>query len=162
MHKALMRCYHVLVKAVTRVPKQLRSDFKEWRRRRCIFEHASTGMTAWDLLLGVMAIGNAIIIPLTAVFGTEVGFRGDWLFLALGDLVFLLDVPVKMRTSYRDHGFDIIDPKRVAHHYLTTWFVPDSIAAIPAMLLFVLVRTAYGWSGGYDNQVRQLAAHKVG
>ena len=48
------------------------------------------------------------------------------------DVIFILDIPIKMRTSYRDHGYDIIEGPKVARHYLRGWFAVDFVDVISA------------------------------
>ena len=49
------------------------------------------------------------------------------------DLMFLLDILINFRTTYLDSETDeiISNPKKIAIHYLKTWFAIDFVAAIP-------------------------------
>ena len=38
---------------------------------------------------------------------------------------------MKARTSYKDHGYDVIDSKKIFVRYTRTWFPIDLISAIP-------------------------------
>ena len=60
-------------------------------------------------------------------------FRDDFRVDTVVDVMFVCDVFVKFRTSYRDHGYDVTSPKLVARKYISTWLFPDLVAcsAIP-------------------------------
>lgn len=78
----------------------------------------------WVLLL-------VFFIPL------EIGF--DWyetktwqkvLFTAL-DIWFALDIVLNFRTGYINHGTVVMDPKKIASNYLSTWFLVDLLGTLP-------------------------------
>lgn len=78
----------------------------------------------WVLLL-------VFFIPL------EIGF--DWyetvtwqkvLFTAL-DIWFALDIVLNFRTGYINHGTVVMDPKKIASNYLSTWFLIDLLGTLP-------------------------------
>lgn len=67
----------------------------------------------------------------------EIGF--DWyetltwqkiLFTTL-DLWFALDIVLNFRTGYINHGTVVMDPKKIASNYLSTWFVVDVLGTLP-------------------------------
>ena len=90
-------------------------------RHRRIFDMATV---VWVLLL-------VFFIPL------EIGF--DWyetvawqkiLFTAL-DVWFALDILLNFRTGYISHGTVVMDAKKIASNYLSTWFVVDLLGTLP-------------------------------
>jgi CRP-like cAMP-binding protein len=67
----------------------------------------------------------------------EIGF--DWyetvtwqkvLFTAL-DIWFALDIMLNFRTGYINHGTVVMDSKKIASHYLSTWFLVDLLGTLP-------------------------------
>lgn len=48
------------------------------------------------------------------------------------DCVFMADIFIKIRTSYRDHGYDVVEPKLVAKRYLRSgFFIVDLVSSVP-------------------------------
>ena len=48
----------------------------------------------------------------------------------------MIDVFVKMRTSYPDHGYEVTEAKKIFVRYMRGWFIIDFISAIPLGLIF--------------------------
>ena len=53
------------------------------------------------------------------------------------DFVFLFDVLIKARTSYEDHGYEVLDPKKIFERYFRTFFLVDLASGFPFGLLLV-------------------------
>ncbi len=90
-------------------------------RSRRIFDMTTV---IWVLLL-------VFFLPL------EIGF--DWyetvtwqkvLFTIL-DVWFALDILLNFRTGFVNHGTVVMDPKKIASNYLSTWFVVDLLGTLP-------------------------------
>lgn len=63
-------------------------------------------------------------------------FIANWAFvtatLYFADVVFVLDILVRLRTGYMDSGNKIMVPARIRRQYLRSWhFVVDFVAALP-------------------------------
>ena len=52
------------------------------------------------------------------------------------DFTFLIDVGIKARTSFQDHGYEVTDARKILRRYLRGWFIIDLISAIPLGLFF--------------------------
>ena len=94
-------------------------------RSRRIFDMTTV---IWVLLL-------VFFLPL------EIGF--DWyetvtwqkvLFTIL-DVWFALDIVLNFRTGFVNHGTVVMDPKKIASNYLSTWFVVDLLGTLPFELM---------------------------
>jgi len=111
------------------VSRSSKKTFHQWvftiihpyDRSRRIFDMTTV---IWVLLL-------VFFIPL------EIGF--DWyetvtwqkvLFTVL-DVWFALDIVLNFRTGYINHGTVVMDPKKIASNYLSTWFVVDLLGTLP-------------------------------
>ncbi len=81
----------------------------------------------WDLLVLAAAFTAAIVIPYRMVAGV-VAFDGLYGFITI---VFSMDILVHFNTQVMT-GLKNLDHRRlVARFYLSSWFVPDVLAALP-------------------------------
>jgi len=100
-----------------------------------LLPHDSRCKTAWDFLVAGVVFASALIIPYRMVSG---GAPFDAVY-GLITAVFLLDVLVNFNTQAR-MGLTLLDDRRsVARRYLSTWFVPDLLAALPLAALMQYV-----------------------
>lgn len=93
----------------------------------------------WDQFLVLLVIYTLIVVPLEVAFFSE----DNWVFAlsvvgCVLDVVFILDLYLSFRTSYR--GIDdeyVVDSRKIAKHYVKTWFVFDLVAALPINIIQV-------------------------
>lgn len=52
------------------------------------------------------------------------------------DIMFITDILINFRTTYLHNGEVVVSPRRIAVNYVRSWFVIDSVAAIPFDLFF--------------------------
>ena len=69
-------------------------------------------MTVWDFTVAAAALYNACFLPFSLVFTERKWGTVESLHAAL-DVLFVTDVIVKLRTGYRDRGYDVIEPSLV-------------------------------------------------
>lgn len=62
------------------------------------------------------------------------------------DIVFMCDIFITFCTSYIDEerNFLVKDPKRIAIHYIKTWFLLDLISAMPFEEIHKIIETIRG------------------
>ena len=89
----------------------------------------------WDLFIIVLAIYQAITIPISIAFNPD-EFNSPQVKLvnSLIDLVFVLDIIINFRTTYIDpiNGEEILDPFLIAKKYLSDIrFVIDVLSTVP-------------------------------
>ena len=150
-------------------------------KRGYMFDHNTFAVRMWDALLFVGALYSIVYVPMQLAFPELRTLYEGWAITdALLDAVFTLDVAMKFRTTYRDHGYTIKDGRRVAIRYLRSWFMVDLISSLPfdwmleaanlpgevqwahLVKLFALlrvgriVRTAEGGQGSGANSFRLL------
>ena len=88
----------------------------------------------WDLFVMTLATWNCLWIPLDIAFEPE---ASDSVFLIvvdnLIDFCFLIDIFLTFRTTYikSSTGDEIVDPKKIALHYIKTRFVTDVLSIFP-------------------------------
>jgi len=101
----------------------------------------------WDLLVIFLAIYNCIMIPLSLAFGADVGAAEALEGVErLVDVLFALDIFLNFRTTYINPktNIEIVDPAKVAKHYVHSIRFPvDLFASIP-FEAFVSVDSAEG------------------
>ncbi len=59
--------------------------------------------------------------------GVVDGVHGNEIFGDVTDFVFLFDILLKSRTSYTDHGYDVLDQRKIMRKYLHSWFAIDLV-----------------------------------
>ena len=100
-----------------------------------IDEH-SRFRSVWDIVILVLIIVSCVLIPYQLAFQHEVRPLGSVIVYAI-DLIFFVDILLNFRTTYRAHGIEITDPRKIRLHYLRTMFLVDLLATLPfdALLL---------------------------
>jgi len=94
----------------------------------------------WDVLMIVLAIYNAISLPMRMAFHQIEELYDDNISLEMiedsVDILFAFDIAILFMTSYIDtrNGETIRQPKIIARHYLTAGFIPDFISTLPLLL----------------------------
>ena len=75
---------------------------------------------------------SIIYIPMHLVFPELRLLNPNWMHIdVLLDALFTVDVFVKIRTTYVDHGYNIANPRKIALRYLKSWFVIDFFSSLP-------------------------------
>lgn len=88
--------------------------YRGFCQRGMIFHHSGNLVYLWEWVLLFLTLYTTAYLPLQLVF-EEVRFRQYWLLDSLIDGLFLFDcLLVKLRTSYRDHGYDVNAPRLIA------------------------------------------------
>lgn len=91
----------------------------------------------WDGVILALAVVSCVLIPYQVVFLREVSTETLRTF-ALIDLLFLADILLAFFTSYREHGEEVLDRRRIAVHYLKGSFAVDVAANFPYEILALL------------------------
>ncbi len=94
----------------------------------------STFKTVWDVFLTIFIFYQMVYIPLQMSFELP-----DNNFIIVLDLIqtfyFLADILINFHTAYSSEGLLVVDHKKIAIHYLKTWFIIDFVSSIPFDLL---------------------------
>ena len=98
----------------------------------------STFRIYWDALIAVLAFGSATYVVWQLVFNPGSGLA-PWSLIYLVDLLFIADIALNFRTTYRDKGVEVSSPNNTAAHYRQTMLPLDLIANIPWELLILLL-----------------------
>lgn len=98
-----------------------------------VVDPAGIGKWRWDAIMSVLILYSAIVIPYKICF--EVGSSGFSSVLDfVVDALFVLDLAVNFRTAFvEDDGDLVVDSKRIAHHYLRTWFLVDFLSCVAGL-----------------------------
>ena len=102
-----------------------------------IIREDSRSRLVWDVLILGLIVVSCILPPYQAAFEHQVTFSGS-LIVYLLDLVFLFDIFLNFRTSYRERGFEGTENRRSAQHYQHSMFPVDLVASLPIDALFLL------------------------
>ena len=80
------------------------------------FMSAAVPVALWDLLVSAAALYNAIYIPLAlAMPAARWSYDGgDTTVAYILDAAFVVDILLRFRISFRDHGYPVFKPLRVA------------------------------------------------
>ncbi|XP_077985937.1 potassium voltage-gated channel unc-103-like [Glandiceps talaboti] len=119
--------------------------------QRLTILHYSPFKACWDWLILLLVIYTAIVTPYSAAFmlkpgdSSESGGRYDEPLVVVDlmvDIMFLFDIIINFRTTYVDSNLGedqlcqvVYAPKKIALHYLKSWFTIDAVAAIPFDLI---------------------------
>ena len=118
----------------------LKAPYWNWlsfRERGFMFDHASLSMRIWENIMALAVLYSAIYIPLEMVFEEEVQFAGWRELDVVITALFGIDMLVKARSTYTDHGYTVVDQRRVLARYLRSWFVLDLLATAPIDRFFM-------------------------
>ncbi|KAK7501568.1 hypothetical protein BaRGS_00006999 [Batillaria attramentaria] len=95
----------------------------------------------WDLFMLVLLIANLIILPVAISFFND-DLSTHWIvFNCMSDTVFFLDIVINFRTGIILNDFAdeiILDPKKIAKHYVKSWFFLDLLSSIPMDYIFLM------------------------
>jgi len=86
--------------------------------------------------VAVLVVITGLVVPFQLAFVREVGLWGSVLVYAL-DLVFVLDIRLNFRTTFREYGSDIRDPSRIASRYRRGMLLWDLISTLPFDVLLL-------------------------
>ncbi|KAK3744225.1 hypothetical protein QZH41_013576 [Actinostola sp. cb2023] len=116
----------------------------------CTIRHDSLFKAVWDWLILILVVYTAIEIPYTVAFTLsqelEQGIEPSRLVIPITplhicnlwvDMMFIVDIFINFRSTFIDLKNDEIvsQPKKIALHYLKSWFTVDFFAAIPFELM---------------------------
>ena len=90
----------------------------------------STYRVIWNIFIVVLILASSWLIPFQIVFQNVV-VKPSTNILLLINLFFLIDIFLNFFTSYRYEGTDVSDKKKIAIHYLKTFFIIDLAANLP-------------------------------
>lgn len=136
----------MLVKRVKGMDSQLQGVVN-----RCVVTEDNPIRKLWELILLLLLIYTATVMPFKLAFvemalPAEVYISDGWLWWErLVDLLFWVDLVVNFFFSYRDSlGKEVVDQRRIAKNYLSTYFVLNLIACLPPELVGWLVNSITG------------------
>ena len=99
-----------------------------------MFRGNSNFIKFWDLFIIILALYNAIFIPIELSFA-PLRFSGIWYTIvdASVDFCFLLDIIITFRTTFIEfeQGKEITDEMEIAREYLTGRFAIDLVSTLP-------------------------------
>ena len=119
---------------------------RQEKRQRFIISHDSWFKATWDWFVLMLVMYTAVEIPYGAssfhvkerdsqqtVWDRIYAAQAVELCNLMVDLMFLVDILINFRTTYVDEATDNIVsiPKKIAKNYIKSWFIVDSLAAIP-------------------------------
>jgi hypothetical protein len=104
----------------------------------CIFDPQSTFIAWWDTFLIIGVIYSTAYTPLITVFRQAQWSHHEAADTTL-DALFIFDMLIRMRTAFRDHGYDVTKPSTIAAHYLRGWFLCDMLSSFPVDRIVALV-----------------------
>eukprot|EP00163_Fabomonas_tropica_P023159 TRINITY_DN40451_c0_g1_i1.p1 TRINITY_DN40451_c0_g1~~TRINITY_DN40451_c0_g1_i1.p1 ORF type:complete len:800 (+),score=93.72 TRINITY_DN40451_c0_g1_i1:114-2513(+) len=111
--------------------------------KRGILHPASKIKQFWDLTVIAIVIYNVLLIPFRICFDYEA--RGALQVIEYTfDAFFALDILLNFRTAYMERENLVIDFKRIARHYLKTWFAVDFLSTFPFDIVIVVVLNSTG------------------
>eukprot|EP00931_Biecheleriopsis_adriatica_P078205 TRINITY_DN51668_c0_g1_i1.p1 TRINITY_DN51668_c0_g1~~TRINITY_DN51668_c0_g1_i1.p1 ORF type:complete len:788 (+),score=133.85 TRINITY_DN51668_c0_g1_i1:290-2365(+) len=124
--------FKVFAKKLIDVQSEKGSILSESKKPTCpsfIIRHDSKTRMLWDMVMMVLLFWVCITMPLTMGFGA-VSRLSD--IDRVSDALFLTDVLLNFRTTYINKDDQLVKSgRKMALHYLKTWFVLDFVSSVP-------------------------------
>ncbi|KAL7753044.1 hypothetical protein RI367_001495 [Sorochytrium milnesiophthora] len=87
-------------------------------------------LTIWGYFMVLVGVANGISIPFMIAF--RYLYLGSFVCQYILDALYVIDMFLKLHTSYLDRGFFVVFPKEMALHYIKSYeFSFDVVANIP-------------------------------
>ena len=117
-----------------------------YKDKTFLIRHDSLFKAVWDWVILAFVIYTTIEIPFdvafirpmqdaknTARFGALAALSPIAIVNLIVDMFFIIDIPLNFRSASVDKDTEevISNPKEIAILYLKSWFIVDSVAAIP-------------------------------
>ncbi|XP_071964484.1 potassium/sodium hyperpolarization-activated cyclic nucleotide-gated channel 2-like [Antedon mediterranea] len=97
----------------------------------------------WDFLMIAILIINLITIPVSITFFKQEEIGLQWIVInCVSDTLFITDIFFNFRTGILNHDGNelvILDPKKIAKHYLKSWFFLDLVSSLPMDYIILLM-----------------------
>ena len=120
--------------------EQAEREFEEnlWKYSRLLTERGKFKQR-WDPFIQLLVVYNCLFIPMSLSFAYQLAPNHQLADYAI-DLLFIVDMLVSISTVYYNQHFElVIERKKIAYHYLTTWFVIDLFSILPLELFANLI-----------------------
>jgi hypothetical protein len=92
--------------------------------------------TGWDVCVALLVIVTGVVIPLQIAFVREVTLGGSVLVYLL-DLVFVIDIGLNLRTTFRTGGTEVRDVRLIGARYRRGLLPLDVVSTVPFDMLFL-------------------------
>jgi hypothetical protein len=106
------------------------STYDDSNNQCFVFDQQSAVISWWDSFLVIGVIYSTAYTPLVIVF-PQARWRNHQIADVTLDVLFCADMLVRFRTAFRDHGYDVTQPRTIAAHYLRGWFALDFFSSVP-------------------------------
>lgn len=94
----------------------------------------------WDIVMLLLMMSNLVILPWGITFFEDQNTLPWITFNFISDTLFLVDLVLNFRTGIlEDDSQIILDPRKIRHRYLRSWFLVDFISSIPVDYIFLIV-----------------------
>jgi hypothetical protein len=120
------------VKVVAAVPRVKEVASKLWKETRLLHPDRAEKM-CWDGFVGVLIVYSVCLVPYRIGF-SQPACEGSAaaIFEWIVDAFFFLDIFINFDTAYFDReDFLIVDRKKIAKHYIVSWFAIDFASTMP-------------------------------
>jgi CRP-like cAMP-binding protein len=105
---------------------------------RCVVLPTAQPKKLWDLIVMIILAFSAVLVPYRVAFfetAEDLNNFGTWSIVeVVMDVLLMIDVVLSFFTAYEVDNTVVVDPRKIAWHYLTGWFVIDFVASFPISL----------------------------
>ena len=104
-----------------------------WLHDLPVLDPDSRSRLRWDMAQVVALLYVALTVPIRTGFNQDLRplDTGWWVELVV-DCYFILDIVVNFRTGFHSHdGELVLDPGRIAKHYIHRWLAIDALSCAP-------------------------------
>ena len=127
------------------------------RTRRGLINPRSRYVQYWDLTTAMALAFTATITPFEVCLGLETALNPLFFINLVVNLIFILDIVAQFFLPYRDYsegstGELVRSHKKIARHYLGSWFVIDVVTVLPFDLITVVAPALFAVDCGASSQ----------
>ena len=83
----------------------------------------------WEIVVAVSVILSIFLVTFQAVFHASLVWQ--WVLIYVLDALYVVSIVLRFVTGYKKRGVLVTERRKIALHYLKTYFIPDLLSVLP-------------------------------
>lgn len=83
----------------------------------------------WEIVVAVSVILSIFLVTFQAVFNANLVWQ--WVLIYALDVLYVVSIVLRFVTGYKKRGVLVAERRKIALHYLKTYFIPDLLSVLP-------------------------------
>lgn len=83
----------------------------------------------WEIVVAVSVILSIFLVTFQAVFHASLVWQ--WVLIYALDVLYVVSIVMRFVTGYKKRGVLVTERRKIALHYLKTYFIPDLLSVLP-------------------------------